>query len=222
MDNFNLKQYLVENKLTYQEKMKDKAKKLKEENSLNEQDETVAAEKVADKIEDVLSDDEINFLKQTYQKSGGKEMIAKAMSTVLKEDINEALPEPPAGGEFGMSQSEIKLRQIIDKIIKRGSLASMASVLPAAMAGSPWLAIGLGIAALTGMTLKDAAWWKKGGSDRNQTGHNYAAQAKYGLKETEGTKSKEKEKEEPSKAPKDKSKQGPSSLNEGKVFFGGY
>jgi len=31
MDNFNLKQYLVENKLTYQEKMKDKAKKMNEE-----------------------------------------------------------------------------------------------------------------------------------------------------------------------------------------------
>lgn len=30
MDNFNLKQYLVENKLTYQEKMKDKAKSMKE------------------------------------------------------------------------------------------------------------------------------------------------------------------------------------------------
>jgi hypothetical protein len=33
---------------------------------------------------------------------------------------------------------------------------------------------------------------------------------------------KEQEKEQGKKAPKDKQKQGPSSLNEAKVFFGGY
>jgi hypothetical protein len=128
------------------------------------------AEKVADKIEDVLSTDELNFLKQAYVK-GGKEMIANALS----KSINEGLPEPPAEGEFGMSQNEIKLRQILDKLIMRGALGSLAGIIPAAMMGHPSLAIGLGIAALTGSFFKDAAWWKK-------NSHHYGAQNKYGVK----------------------------------------
>jgi hypothetical protein len=76
-----------------------------------------------------------------------------------------------------MSQKEIKLRQILDKIINKGSLGSLAGVLPAAMSGHPGLALGLGVAAMVGAFSKDAAWWKSGG-------HNYGAQSKYGVKES--------------------------------------
>lgn len=120
-------------------------------------------ELVADKIQDVLSADEVNVLVQAYQK-GGKEMIANALS----QSVNE--------GDYDMNQGELKLRQILDKLIKRGALGSLAGILPAAMMGHPALAVGLGIAALAGTALKDAAWWKK-------NGHHYGAQDKYGVKE---------------------------------------
>ena len=130
----------------------------------------VGAEKVADKIESILSPDEVNFLVQAYQQ-GGKEMVANA----LNQSVNEGLPEPPAEGDYGMSQSELKLRQILDKVIMRGALSSLAGIIPAAMMGHPGLAVGLGIAALAGTAIKDAAWWKK-------NGHHYGAQDKYGVK----------------------------------------
>ena len=128
-------------------------------------------ELVADKIQDVLSSDEVNVLVQAYQK-GGKEMVANALS----QSVNEGLPEPPAEGDYGMSQGELKLRQILDKLIMRGALGSLAGIIPAAMMGHPALAVGLGIAALAGTALKDAAWWKN-------NGHHYGAQDKYGVKE---------------------------------------
>jgi len=142
---------------------------------VGEDDDSVeAAEKIADKIEDVLSPEEIQFLSQAYI-SGGKEMIANAIDANLNEG---STPEVPEGGDFGMGQNEIKLRQILDKIIKKGALASLAGILPAAMLGEPGLAVGLGVAALAGTAFKDAAWWSK-------RGHHYGAQNKYGLKETE-------------------------------------
>jgi hypothetical protein len=98
-------------------------------------------------------------------------MVANA----LNQSVNEGLPEPPAEGDYGMSQSELKLRQILDKVIMRGALSSLAGIIPAAMMGHPGLAVGLGIAALAGTALKDAAWWKK-------NGHHYGAQGKYGVK----------------------------------------
>jgi hypothetical protein len=98
-------------------------------------------------------------------------MVANA----LNQSVNEGLPESPAEGDYGMSQSELKLRQILDKVIMRGALSSLAGIIPAAMMGHPGLAVGLGIAALAGTALKDAAWWKK-------NGHHYGAQGKYGVK----------------------------------------
>jgi hypothetical protein len=71
----------------------------------------VGAEKVADKIESILSPEEVNFLVQAYQQ-GGKEMVANA----LNQSVNEGLPEPPAEGDYGMSQSELKLRQISQRL----------------------------------------------------------------------------------------------------------
>lgn len=150
---------------------------IKKEGSLYEAEETAAAEKVADKIQDVLSPEEVNFLVQAYQQ-GGKEMVANALEKSVNEGLHEdSNTEPPAEGEFGMSKTEIKLRQILDKLITAGAIGSMLAVLPVAMAGAPAVAVGLGIAALAGSAFKDAAWWKK-------QGHHYGAQAKYGVKES--------------------------------------
>jgi len=130
---------------------------------------------VADKLQQVLSPEEINFLKSVYTKDG-KEVVAKAIDDTTNKLTNEdSNTEPPAEGDMGMSRNEIKLRQILDKIITTGAIAGLVGILPAAMVGAPFLALGLGIASLVGCTMKDAAWWKS-------KGHNHDIQSKYGVK----------------------------------------
>lgn len=137
---------------------------------------------VADKLQDVLSPEELSFLSQAYTK-GGKEMVASAIEDASNEGINEdSNTEPPAEGEFGMSRNEIKLRQILDKVITGGGIGSLMGALPAAMMGSPYLALGLGIASLVGCGLKDAAWWKGKATNGEEYPHHHAAQNKYGVK----------------------------------------
>jgi hypothetical protein len=139
-------------------------------------------ELVADKLQDVLSPEELSFLSQAYTK-GGKEMVASAIEDASNEGINEdSNTEPPAEGEFGMSRNEIKLRQILDKVITGGGIGSLIGALPAAMMGSPYLALGLGIASLVGCGLKDAAWWKGKATNGEEYPHHHSAQNKYGVK----------------------------------------
>jgi len=131
-----------------------------------------AAKEINNEIKKTLTPNEIEFLKSMYMK-GGPEAFADAEGNL--EEGNT--PEIPKDGDFGMGRNEIQLRQILDKIIKKGSLGSLVGVLPAAMSGHPGLAVGLGIAAMVGAYSKDAAWFKSGG-------HHYGAQDKYGVKES--------------------------------------
>lgn len=141
---------------------------------IQEEDEvTKTGEEVANTLQDILSPEELKFLANAY-KQGGKELIAKSIDAV-DEGVNEG-PQIPDEGEFGMSQKEIKLRQILDKVITNGAIASTLGIIPAAAAIGGGAAIGLGIAAIAGFLTKDAAWWKKGG-------HHHDAQNKYGVKE---------------------------------------
>ena len=118
-----------------------------------------AAHAVASQLASKLSPDELETLVDFYNEEG-KEALADQLFLVKEE---------------AMSAKELKVRKIIDKIIKKGAVASLIGILPAAMAGAPMLALGLGIAALAGTTIKDAAWWKV-------KGHHHAAQAKHGVK----------------------------------------
>ena len=137
------------------------------------QEEKVEAAKEA--ISDILNPSEIEFLKQKFQedgKEGFKDEVVAAVKDVKGAESGE-LSEEDMGN---MSEDEYKLRSIVHKIIKKGSVLAMAGVVPAMMfVGGP-AAIGLGIAALLGMTLKDAAFYKRGGYDKFKTGHNYSAQ----------------------------------------------
>jgi hypothetical protein len=131
------------------------------EEFVNEMTITKAGEEAAKELKAALTAAEIKVLVDFYKKEG-KEAVAKQLANVdLEEDT--------------MSPEEIKVRRILDKIITYGSVASMAALLPAAMAGAPFVALGLGIAALVGSTLKDAAWW-------STNGHHYEEQDKYGIK----------------------------------------
>ena len=106
-----------------------------------------------------------------------------------KEILADYLQSDPAGFEelvgqelegesFGanpneMSDQEFRIRSIIDKIITRiGPVAGLA-IVPAAMFISGGVALGLGITAVAAVYLKDAAWYKSSGYDRNQSGHHY-------------------------------------------------
>lgn len=115
-------------------------------------------------------------------------MVSKAIDDVTNKTMTEdENTVPPAEGEFGMSAKEIKLRQIIDKIVTKGSVISILGAIGFGAAASP-IAIGLGIAATVGFMFKDAAWWKRkatNADDFNISGEEYphhrAAQSKYGM-----------------------------------------
>lgn len=137
MDNFDFKNYLQENKLTYQEKMKQKAGK---KNSLKE-----------GKDEDKIA----KYEKYTYTLDGKKvkpeiSFIDHLLHAELDGEIYK-IETPDENGNIELKKHKGK----------------------------------------TGMYTED-------------------------FKENTSTK------EKAHQAPKDKSKQGPSTLNEGKIFFGGY
>jgi hypothetical protein len=149
------------------------------ENGVSQKPEEIkTGEAVANELQKILSPEEIQFLTSAYTK-GGKEVVAKAIDDITGEINEDTNTEPPAEGEFGMSAGEIKLRQIIDKFIMRGTLGSLAGIIPAAMMANPGLALGLGIAAIAGFLFKDAAWWKRGDEEYP---HHHNAQSKYGAK----------------------------------------
>lgn len=130
------------------------------------------AKEVADDIKKSLSPDELKLLINFYKEEGREEVedvIEKSTEKLEEQDI-------PDGGEFGMSKKEIKVRQIIDKLIAGGNVAALTGVIGGLAGSAPVVALGSGIALLAGFLAKDAAWWSK-------QGHQYDAKEKYGLKE---------------------------------------
>jgi len=118
-----------------------------------------AGEKIADEIIDALTPEEVEFLVDYYNQEG-REAVADQLLAVDEE---------------AMGPEEIKLRSILDKLIKYGTVGAALAIVPAMMAGAPFAALGLGIAALAGTSMKDAAWWKL-------QGHAHKEQDKYGAK----------------------------------------
>lgn len=181
MDNFDLKKFLIENKLTYQEKMKEAA-----ENQEIQAATKKAGEEIAKKMEDVLTPEEIDFLSKVYNTSNGKEMITKELDKELTEGH-----EIPDEGEFGMSKAEIKVRQILDKL----NLVTAVSGVPTSLGGVyqqlqshgdvPGFVAGLAMSALgvallvvgTNRGLKGSAWKQGSGKQRSV---NQSAFRKYG------------------------------------------
>ncbi len=133
------------------------AKKLKD---LGEHERAKALEdwayQVSDKMKQVLSQEEIDTLSDFY-KQEGKEKLAEIISQVVENN--------PQLTESKSSDKSFGVRKIIDKIIRSTSILSRPLAVVALLASSYPLAIGLGIAALVGHLAKDAAWWKKGGTD---------------------------------------------------------
>lgn len=112
-------------------------------------------EKAVEVLKDILKPSEIEFLKNEYEMLG-KEGLADEVVDVIEKDEEGELTEE-------MSEREYKLRNIINKIIKKGTAIAGLGIVPAAMFASGGLALGLGIASLAGVLLKDAAFWNSKG-----------------------------------------------------------
>jgi len=183
MSNDNLKKQLAENMLRFGPKNlsqtnRNKLKRLAEQQDPEEKENILATqafeiEKTAEKAENFLRQhlnaSEVQELAK-YIKSlpNGLEDFSDKAEEIADTDINEA----------EMSDQEFKVRSIIHKLIEKGTIASIAGVVPAMMSGYPFLALGLGIMSLSGGALKDAAWWKRKGYDKYQSGHHYGAQSR--------------------------------------------
>ena len=63
--------------------------------------------------------------------------------------------------EYGMSEDEYKMRNIVDKLIEKTSVLSMLGIVPAMMLSGGGAAVAAGVTALLSYMLRDAAWYKK-------------------------------------------------------------
>lgn len=124
--------------------------------------------KAKEALHKILKPSEIEFLKQKLEdegKQGFKDEVVAAVKDIESDKKGELSEEDKSD----MSEDEFKLRSIVNKIIKKGTVIAGLGIVPAAMfLGGP-AAIAMGITALLGVIFKDAAFAKRGG-------HHYAAQ----------------------------------------------
>jgi len=91
----------------------------------------------------------------------------------LQDLIKASLVSRVSESEEEMSDREYRIRRIVDKVITYSSVGSALAIVPAAMFIGAGVAAGLGVYALVSNTLRDAAWFKRGGYDKYKTGHHY-------------------------------------------------
>lgn len=117
-------------------------------------------EQAAEEVESVLSNDELQFLAGIMGQEGKEGLENKIENAVeSKSDMNEEDSEFES--EYGMSEDEFKMRDIVDKIIGKTSVLSMLGIVPAMMLSGGGAAVAAGVAAVLGYILRDAAWYKK-------------------------------------------------------------
>ena len=117
-------------------------------------------EQAAEEVESVLSNDELQFLAGIMGQEGKEGLENKIENAVeSKSDMNEEDSEFES--EYGMSEDEFKMRDIVDKIIGKTSVLSMLGIVPAMMLSGGGAAVAAGVAAGLGYILRDAAWYKK-------------------------------------------------------------
>jgi hypothetical protein len=138
-------------------------------------------EKTAEEIKSVLSDEELQFLNQVLSQEGEGGLETKIENAIeSKTEMNEE--DSDFESEYGMSEDEFKMRNIVDKIIEKTGVLSALGILPAAMFSGGAAAVAAAVAAGVAYLLRDAAWYKKKdysgqtpGSGIRQGGLNYKA-----------------------------------------------
>lgn len=113
-----------------------------------------------------LTDEEQDMLRD-FIETNGMDVLEDMIEDSLEDsELNEA----DMDDEDEMSETEYKIRSIIDKIVTFATAGAAIGMLPAAMFISGGVATALGIGALAGTTLKDIAWFKSGGKYKD---HHY-------------------------------------------------
>ena len=137
-------------------------------------------EKAKEELKNTISHSEMKFLSDLMKHEGKDELEDMLMNVVSKmedddyEELDEMMYED-FEKEYGMSETEMKLRGILDKIVQNTTLIAALGIVPAAMFIGGGTALVAGIVSLLGVTLKDSAFFKKGGYDKYKTGFHYKA-----------------------------------------------
>lgn len=152
-------------------------------------------EKAKEELKYTISPSEMKFLRDLVKYEGQDELKDMLMNVISQmeddnedetvdvdfEEVDEMIYED-FENKYGMTEDEMKLRRILDKIIQNTTLISLLGVVPAAMFIGGGAALAAGIVAMVGVTLKDAAFFKRGGYDKYQSGHHYQASDKSRMK----------------------------------------
>jgi hypothetical protein len=113
-----------------------------------------------------LTDEEQDMLKDFIETKG-----MSSLEDMIKDSLEDSnINEGDMDDEDEMSDNEFRIRSIIDKIVTYATAGAAIGILPAAMFISGGVALGLGIGAIAGTTLKDIAWFKPGGKYKD---HHY-------------------------------------------------
>ena len=106
-----------------------------------------------------LTDEEKDILRDFIENNGMEEF-----QNIIEDQLESVISEDE------MSDNEYRVREIIDKIIGYSSVISGLAIVPAAMAIGAGAALALGVYSLASNTLRDAAWFKRGGKFKD---HHY-------------------------------------------------
>ena len=137
-------------------------------------------ETAKEELKDTISHSEMRFLSDLMKHEGKDELEDMLMNVVSKmedddyEELDEMMYED-FEKEYGMSETEMKLRGILDKIVQNTTLIAALGIVPAAMFIGGGTALVAGIISMLGVTLKDSAFFKRGGYDKYKTGFHYKA-----------------------------------------------
>ena len=137
-------------------------------------------ETAKEELKDTISHSEMRFLNDLMKHEGKDELEDMLMNVVSQmEDANysevDEMMYEDFEKEYGMSETEMKLRGILDKIVQNTTLIAALGIVPAAMFIGGGTALVAGIVSLLGVTLKDSAFFKRGGYDKYKTGFHYKA-----------------------------------------------
>jgi len=141
-------------------------------------------ETAKEELKNTISPSDIKFLNDLMRREGKDEledMLINTLSQIegdTEDDFEGVNMLEDFEKKYGMSEKEMKLRGILDKIVQNTSLIAALGIVPAAMFISGGAALAAGIISMLGVTLKDSAFFKRGGYDKYQSGHNYKASDK--------------------------------------------
>jgi hypothetical protein len=137
-------------------------------------------ETAKEELKDTISSSEMRFLTNLMKRDELEDMLMDVIPQMEDDDYEELdeMMYEDFKKEYGMSETEMKLRGILDKIVQNTSLIAALGIVPAAMFISGGAALVAGIISMLGVTLKDSAFFKRSGYDKYQSGHNYKASDK--------------------------------------------